>query len=169
MALELTTEQVWQAINRELFGVLGMVTAHNEPRTVGIVYAVRDHKLYVGSDRETWKCRHIEANPHVSMTVTIAKQIPFMPWIRIPAATITFQGTARVLAPADAPAGILDELFRGLALDETMTADLCVIEIVPQGDFLTYGVGISMIQMRNPQKAIGRAHVNGNGNGHGPK
>jgi hypothetical protein len=53
MKLQLASEQVWAAINKELFAVLGMVTKKNEARTVGVVYAVRDRRLYVGTGRET--------------------------------------------------------------------------------------------------------------------
>jgi hypothetical protein len=35
----------------------------------------------------------------------------------------------------------------------------CVIEVVPKGDFITYGVGISLMEMRNPELARGRAPV----------
>ena len=48
MTIQLTTEQVWQAIEKELFAVIGMVTARDEARTVGVVYVVRDRKLYMG-------------------------------------------------------------------------------------------------------------------------
>ena len=37
MTTQLTAEQVWQAIEKELFAVLGMVTANQEARTVGVV------------------------------------------------------------------------------------------------------------------------------------
>jgi hypothetical protein len=166
MSLELKAEQVWKVLEEELFGVLGMVTVHNEARTAGIVYVVRDHKLYIGTGRDTWKVRHIAANPHVSMTVPISKRIPFMPWIKIPAATITFQGTARVMDPGEDQASIMATVFRDLAADPAAMEDVCVIEVVPEGDFVTYGVGIPLMQMRHPEKARGRAHVATNGNGH---
>jgi len=136
MRLQLTTEQVWRALEGELFAVLGMVTANSEARTVGIVYIVRDHKLYIGSDKDAWKARHIAANEHVSLTVPIAKRIPFLPWIKIPAATITFSGRARVLSPAERSPEILKALFRGLVLDEETLAGTCLIEVTPEKDFL---------------------------------
>ncbi len=34
MTLQLTAEQVWQPIEKELFAVVGMVTADHEARTV---------------------------------------------------------------------------------------------------------------------------------------
>ena len=75
MPMQLTSDQVWQAIEKELFAVLGMVTAQGEARTVGIVYIVRDRKLYIGTDQAAWKARHVAANPHVSITIPIAKRI----------------------------------------------------------------------------------------------
>ena len=77
MSVQLTSAQVWAAIEKELFAVLGMVTAKHESRTVGIVYVVRDRRLYIGTGTETWKTRHITQNPHVSMTIPIHKSIPF--------------------------------------------------------------------------------------------
>lgn len=157
--MQLTTEQVWQEIEEELFAVIGMVTAKHEARTVGIVYVVRDRKLYIGTGKDTWKARHIAGNPHVSMTIPIAKRIPFLPWIKIPAATITFHGTARVLETAETPPDLLQAVFRQVADDEEMMADSCLIEVTPEKDFVTYGIGVSLMQMRHPEKARGRAPV----------
>ena len=110
MNVELSTEEVWQTIDKELFAVVGMVNAANEARTAGLVYIVRDRKLYLATGHDTWKARHIAANPHVSVTIPIAKRVPIMPWLKIPQATITFQGTARVFPAAEAS----PELLRAL-------------------------------------------------------
>lgn len=159
MTVELTTEQVWQVIEKELFAVLGMVTAKGEARTVGIVYVVRDRKLYIGTDQDSWKARHVDANPHVSLTIPIAKRIPVMPWIKIPSATITFCGEARVLPAGETPTEILQAVFRGMAEDEELVATSCLIEVTPVKEFITYGVGVSLMQMRDPKKARGRVAV----------
>ena len=111
MTLRLTSEQVWQAIEKELFAVIGMVTARNEARTVGVVYVVRNHKLYIGTGKNAWKARHITQNPHVSLTIPVAKRIFFLPWIKIPAATITFSGTAQILPPEETSRDILHAVF----------------------------------------------------------
>jgi hypothetical protein len=161
MIMQLTSEQVWAAVEKELFAVLGMVTANQEARTVGIVYVVRNHRLYIVTDGDSWKARHIGANPHVSITVPIAKRIPFMPWMKIPAATITFSGRARLLPPAETPTEIIQALFHGLAVDEEKLAGSCLIVVTPEKEFVTYGVGIPLMQMRDPEKARGRAPVGG--------
>lgn len=159
MTLQLATDQVWKAIEREVFAVLGMVTARQEARTVGVVYGVHDRKLYIGTGKQRWKARHVAANPHVSLTIPIAKRIPIMPWVKIPAATITFAGDARVIAGEDASPDLLKAMFRQQSYDPAFVASMCLIEVTPVGDFVTYGVGVSLSEMRFPEKARGRASV----------
>jgi len=159
MTTQLTTDQVWQVVEKELFAVMGMVTAQKQARTVGIVYVARERKLYIGTGRNTWKARHVAANPHVSLTVPIAKRIPIAPWIKIPAATVSFAGLARIIPASDALEEILRAVFRGLADNPEQMADTCLIEVTPVGDFLTYGIGVSLMTMRHPEQARGRAPV----------
>ncbi len=159
MAIELKSQQVWDALEKELFAVLGMVTAKGEARTVGIVYVVDGRKLYIASKRETWKVRHVTANPNISLTVTIPKRIPFMPFIKIPAATITFAGKASVLNAANISDAVKKMLLRGLDPDSEEVANMAIMEIEPVGEFVTYGVGVSMMTMRQPENARGRAPV----------
>lgn len=161
MVENLTSEQVWEAVEKELFAVLGMVTSKQEARTVGIVYTLRDHKLYITSGKRAWKVRHIAQNPSVSLTIPIAKRIPIMPWVKIPAATITFSGRARVLELDEVPEVLLEKLYRGMQVDPEVRDNSCIIEVTPEKDFITYGVGISLMEMRDPEKARGRVSVNG--------
>lgn len=158
MILQLSSELVWKTLRQEVFAVLGMVTAHGEARTVGVVYTVHSQKVYMVSGKDTWKVRHISQNPHVSLTVPIAKRIPFLP-IKISAATITFAGLASVCDAESVSLEVLKSLLRGLETNAETLATMCVIEIQPVGDFITYGVGVSLMTMRHPDKARGRAPV----------
>ena len=157
MTLQLTSEQIWKAIEKEVFAVLGVVTVKCEARTVGIVYVVKNRRLYIASGEDAWKVKHISQNPHVSLTIPIHKRILFMPWIKIPSATITFSGTAQILDPQETPPEILHALFRGMESDRDLMEGSCLIEVTPEKDFLTYGIGTSLMQMRDPDKARGRA------------
>jgi hypothetical protein len=159
MTLQLTSEQVWNELKKELFAVLGMVNPKGEARTVGIVYIVYEHKFYISTEKEAWKTRHVQCNPHVSITVPIAKRIPILPWIKIPAATITFSGTAKVWDARNVQGDILRALFHGLETNQEMLAATVIFEIEPQGEFVTYGIGIPLMQMRFREKARGRAPV----------
>ena len=98
-------------------------------------------------------------NPHVSLTIPIAKRIPFMPWIKIQAATITFSGVANVRERDEIKTDVLKRLYGKGAEDEKAMAKLCFIEVIPQQEFITYGVGVPLMQMRFPEKARGRVSV----------
>ncbi len=159
MTSQLTTDQVWKEIENNLFAVLGMVTSKGEARTVGIVYVVTDRKFYIGTQKAAWKVKHIASNPSVSLTIPIAKRIPLMPWIKISAATITLSGTAKLRENNEVKPDVLKKLYRDVVKDEAVLAASCVIEVIPQGEFLTYGIGVTLLQMRDPEKATGRAPV----------
>jgi hypothetical protein len=74
----------------------------------------------------------------------------------IPPATITFRATATVH-----PAGSLDvaSVSKDLArlVPEERKESSVIIELVPEGRFLTYGIGVSLMDMRDP--ALARARV----------
>lgn len=159
MSNPVTTEIVWAAITKELFAVLGMVTTQGESRTVGIVYLLKDRRFYIGTGLQSWKTRHIQSNPHVSLTIPIARRIPIAPWIKIPQATITCSGTARVITGKEAPADLLQMVFRHKASDQEFMKENCLIEVTPKGEFITYGVGIPLMKMRLPELSRGRAPV----------
>ena len=158
MPATITTDQVWQKIEAQMFAVLGHTTPKGEPRTSGIVYAVRNRRLYIGVYRESWKPRHIARHPRVSVTVTIPKRIPFMPWVKLPPATITFQGEAEVMPFEEADAGAQEALQAG-GVQHAPGVQMDMIKITPAGEFLTYGVGVSMKTMLRPHDATGRAPV----------
>jgi hypothetical protein len=107
-----STELVWEEIEKNIFAVLGMVSSKHEARTAGIMYVARQGKLYITSDKNAWKTRHIAANPHVSLTVAIPKSVPLMPWIKVPAATITFAGEATLVAPDSLDADLRQPALR---------------------------------------------------------
>lgn len=155
MSEDLTTAEVWNEIERHHFAVLGMVTAGDQPRTVGLVYVVDDRRLYIGADRDQWKVKHIARNGDVSMTVAIPKRVPLMPWIQVPAATISFAGTARVLEGTDLRDALRDRLYR----HDADRGRWCAIEVTPHGHFVAYGIGVSLLAMRSPEKARARVPV----------
>jgi hypothetical protein len=160
MSNPIATDLAWKTIESELFAVLGVVTKNEQARTVGIAYIVQDRKFYIGTGLHTWKTKHVLGNPSVSLTIPIAKRIPFAPWIKVPQATISFSGTARVIPSVDASYELNKAVFYHYADDEEFMKDNCLIEVTPEGDFITYGIGIPLIKMRHPHLARGRAPVN---------
>ncbi len=160
MPAPVTSSLVWDALSRSSFAVLSWVNAKGQPRSAGIVYVLRNRKLYVGADRLSWKARHIHKNPNVAVNATFPRRLLLLPWVHIPDASIAFHGTARVLDTSDVEPEIASALTKGLADPDKVLATMCVIEISPVGTFVTYGIGVSTMQMRDPEKAQGRVSVN---------
>ncbi len=159
MPASITTELVWAEIEKRFFAVLSYVTPKAEARSAGIVYIVRDRKLYMRASTGSWKAKHIHLNPRVALNVTIPKRIPFMPWIKIPAATIALHGAARVIPAKDADPGIIQALMGAMPDHSELAAQISIIEVEPRGHFATYGVGVSLLAMRDPKTARGRVPV----------
>ena len=159
MNAPVTTESVWQALSGESFAVLSWVTPKGESRSAGVIYLVKDNKLVIGTERDSWKARHIRLNPHTSITAVFKRRIWFMPWVHLPDATIAFHGIARIIEPADIDPETLRELEHGMEPDPERNANTCFIEITPEGNFITYGIGVPAMAMGDPAKAMGRAKV----------
>ncbi len=156
--VDITSEAVWQAIATQNFMVIGMVSARGEARTAGVMHHVHDGRLWFTTNDREWKARHIAGNPSVSVTVPIAKRVPLMPWIKVPAATITFCGVAETIPAADLPPDVSEALLHGLEVtDGGERGALVGIGVLPVGDFVTYGVGVSVLGMRDTELARGRA------------
>lgn len=153
MPLPTTADEVWPYVEKWPFGVLGFVTPKGESRSAGVMFQVKDRALYVLTGESTWKVRHIRANPNVSMTVTV-QRLPIR--IRqVPPAVISFSGEATVISLDEVGDDLRSRLTRG-------TGEMpgsCAIKIVPEGNFVTYGIGIPAIQMRHPEKSIARVPV----------
>lgn len=157
--VQVSSEQVWAELGKQVFAVVGMVSARGEGRTVGIVPTVHDGAVWFLSKDGEWKIKHLRANPGISVTYPIAKRVPLMPWIKVPAATITFQGTATVVPRADVPGDVWQALTRGLEVPDEESDPHVGVRIDPHGDFLTYGIGTSLLGMRDTVGARGRVAV----------
>ncbi|MGI9824588.1 pyridoxamine 5'-phosphate oxidase family protein [Agromyces sp. Marseille-Q5079] len=158
--VDITRGDVWKAITAENFMVIGMVTARGEARTAGVMHAVHDERLWFTTHDRAWKTRHISANPAVGVTVPIAKRVPLLPWIKIPAATVTFAGEAEVVSLAEMPEHVRDALLHGLDVSDGEEHGRIVgIGVRPTGDFVTYGVGVSAMGMRDTEQAQGRVRA----------
>jgi hypothetical protein len=151
-----TTEQVWRALAATSFAVVSHVTPDGQPRSSGVVYATAGRRLYVVVAADGWKARHIALNEHVAVTVPVRRGGILSLVFPIPPATISFHATAVVHTEG------WTELANSLKEIEALIpperrASSTVIDIIPEGVFVTYGIGVSLLQMRDP--AAARAHV----------
>jgi hypothetical protein len=76
----------------------------------------------------------------------------------IPPATISFSARATVHAPGSVDLGSMSpDLVKLLPPGNESTG--CVIELMPEGSFVTYGIGVSVVGMRDASRARARVPV----------
>ncbi len=158
LGAHIDSEQVWRAIEKASFAVVGYVTPEGAPRSSGIVYKALGNRLFVAVAPDSWKAKHIAVSGRVAVTVTVRRGGILSLLAPIPPATISFHATAVVHA-AGAPEvrPILDQLGALLPPERRDTA--CLVEIRPEGEFVTYGLGVPLMKMRDPAIARGRVAV----------
>jgi hypothetical protein len=153
-----TSEVVWRALAKASFAVVSHVAADGEARSSGVVYGVAGRRLYVAVAADGWKARQIATGQVVAVTIPVRRGGLLALLLPIPPATITFRARATVH-----PAGSLDigSVSRDLErlVPEARKAGSCVIELVPEGRFLAYGIGVSLADMANPARALARVPV----------
>jgi len=155
-ASRLTSDRVWRELAKTSFAVISYATSTGKPRSAGVVYATVGRRLYVVTGVDTWKARHITASGQVAVTVPVRRGGIMSLLLPIPPATVSFHASA-VVHPADSLDGFsLPKRMTSVLPPERRTT-ICVIEIRPEGRFVTYGLGIPLWQMRTP--ALARACV----------
>jgi hypothetical protein len=142
------TQRVWRDLARMSFAVLSYATPTGQPRCSGVVYAVADRRLYVAVAVDSWKARHIAVSGRVGVTVPVRRGGLLSLVFPIPPATISFHGSAVVHTT-----GTLDNATLSRLVPAERRAECRVIEIVPQGHFVTYGIGVPLMDMRVPDRS----------------
>jgi len=151
----LTGESLWRALAKASFAVVSYVTPTGRPRSSGVVYTTVGRRLFVVTAVDSWKARHIAASGQVAVTVPVRRGGIMSLLLPIPPATISFHAAA-VVHPGGSVEESLPKAFVSLLPAERRTSG-CVIEILPVGQFLTYGLGVSLMRLRSP--ALARARV----------
>ena len=147
-----STESVWDEIGKASFAIVSYVTPAGEPRSSGVVYAAEGRHLYLAVAPDSWKARQITDSMQVAVTVPVRRGGVLSLLLPIPPATISFHAQAIVH-----PAGSLDLSSASKKLLSLLPKDrraATVLELVPEGTFLTYGIRVSLMEMRDPAVAL---------------
>jgi hypothetical protein len=158
MAARVTTEQVWHQVVKASFAILSYVTPAGQPRSSGVVYTSLAERLYVAVAPDSWKARHIAAKGRVAVTVPVRRGGLLSLVAPIPPATISFHAAA-IVHPAGSPQARSRLKELGSLVPVERRASACIIEVVPEGEFLTYALGVPLRQMRDPAAAQARIPV----------
>ena len=117
--------------------------------------ATAGQRLYVVVASDSWKARHIAASGRVAVTVPLRRGGLLSLIFPIPPATVSFHGTAIVHPPGPVGARAIPKQLASLLPAERQALS-CVLEILPEDQFVTYGLGVSLTQMRSPSAARNR-------------
>lgn len=147
--------QVWGDLAKASFAILSYVTPLGEPRSSGVVYAVEKRHIYCAVAPESWKARQISDGHEVAVTVPVRRGGLLSLVAPIPPATVSFHARAIVHPPGSLDIGSLSKRLQSLLPKDRRGAT--VLELVPEGTFLTYGIGVSLREMLDP--AVAQAHV----------
>ena len=155
-------EQVWHQVAKASFAVLGYVTPSGEPRSCGVVYKMIEGRLYVAVAPDSWKAKHVAASGRVAVTVPVRRGGILSLVAPIPPATISFHGAA-IVHPAGSPEVRSARKELASLVPAERRASASVIEVVPEGEFLTYALGIPLRKMLDPAAAQARVSVSREG------
>jgi Pyridoxamine 5'-phosphate oxidase len=153
-----TSAQVWRALAKASFAAVSYVTPGGEPRSSGVVYASAGKRLYAVVAADSWKARHIAASGKVAVTVPVRRGGLLSLLLPIPPATISCHAAAIVHPAGPVASGAVPAQLTSLLPAERRDKS-CVIEIVPEGWFVTYGIGVSLMKMRDTSAARARLPV----------
>jgi hypothetical protein len=154
----LTTERVWRELTTASFAIVSHVTPTGNPRSSGIMYLVVDRHLLVVISPDSWKARQITNGDQLAVTVPVRRGGLLSLVAPIPPATISFHARAVLHPPGSLDIESVSKKLASMVPAERR--DLCcILELEPEGRFLTYGVGVSLMKMRDPVAASGRVAV----------
>ena len=133
---QLPADRIWKGLEKASFAVLAYVTPTGKPRASGVLYAVEGRRLYV-------------------VTVPIRRGGLLSLLAPIPPATVSFHARVTVHPAASVSIDSMSKKLASLLPPERR--DGCLLDLVPVGHFLTYGVAVSLLEMGKP--ALARAHA----------
>jgi pyridoxamine 5'-phosphate oxidase-like protein len=152
----LTSERVWNEIEQASFAVISYVTPGGKPRSSGVMCAAKDHRLYVVTAADSWKARQISDGDEVAVTVPIRRGGLLSMVAPIPPATVSFHAKATVHPVGSVSIEKVPKKLASRLPKERRSAG-CLLELAPGGNFLIYGLGVSLQDMAKPAAAL--AHV----------
>lgn len=148
---------VEKAVRKRKFGVISVVDSKGRPHSTGIIYGVSrpesEFALYIVTQKNAAKVRHLKKNPTVTLVVTFPHY-----YLRfVPDSYVMFQGTADFVTLRDEEvqwAFSQGKILRAnLQVDSEIMRDAVVIRIRPRKTVYVYGLGISMNQLRKDPTA----------------
>ncbi len=137
---------------KNMWLVLATVNEKQQPQSSLVIYQSDGQELYVQTGKITVKAKNIMKNNKVSVTIPIYKNF-FHMLLPAPPAEIHFKGTAEILPFEDEYAREVWKKYLKHELPDELKAESIWIKITPAKKVNTYGLGVKLLNMRDPTKA----------------
>jgi uncharacterized protein YhbP (UPF0306 family) len=145
-------KEVQKIIKKKNWLVLSTADNNNVPYSAVVVYQSDGKVIYLMTGENTLKVKNIKKNNKVSITIPFWKNF-FHKILPAPPAELCFTAKAEIKSFDDEEARqIFAKYLKYLGNVEHLDDNIW-IKIIPDKRIFTYGVGIRLWQMRNPEKA----------------
>jgi nitroimidazol reductase NimA-like FMN-containing flavoprotein (pyridoxamine 5'-phosphate oxidase superfamily) len=132
--------------------VLSTVDNKNVPHSSVVVYQSDGYVIYCITGKNTLKVRNIRAHNKVSITIPFRKNF-LHKIVPAPPAELYFTAEAEIKPFDDEEARKIFSKYLKYHENVENKEESIWIKIIPSKRISTYGVGIKLLKMRNPEKA----------------
>jgi uncharacterized pyridoxamine 5'-phosphate oxidase family protein len=153
-------KEVRKIIKEKNWLVLSTVDENSKPHSSVVVYQSDGKLIYIQTGKETLKARNIKLNENVSITIPFRKNF-FHKLIPAPPAELHFTTKASIRSKEDEEAKEVYSKYLKYLDDEELPLESIWIRIEIPEVIATYGVGVSLFKMRDPEKARNIVKLNG--------
>ncbi len=145
-------KEVRKIFRKKNWLVLSTSDNNNVPHSSVVVYQSDGYVLYCMTGSNTLKARNIRSNSKVSVTLPFSKNF-LHKIVPAPPAELHFTAEAEIKPFDDEEARNIFSKYLKYHENIENQEETIWIKITPSRRIVTYGVGISLFKMRNPEKA----------------
>ena len=145
--------EVRDIIRKNRWLTLSTSSTKGAPQSSVVVYASDGYIIYILTGKKAAKIRNIAENNNVSVTIPFYKNLLHRMIGVAPPASISFKAKAETLEYGDGKAATLYRKVLGFDLPENLIEDSVWIKLIPGGYATCHGVGVNMLELRDPLKA----------------
>ncbi|TFG02429.1 MAG: pyridoxamine 5'-phosphate oxidase family protein [Promethearchaeota archaeon] len=152
-------KEVKHSIKKQNWLVLSSVSSNGIPYSSVLVYQSDGNVIICQTGTNTLKANNIRANNTVAVTIPIRKNF-FHKLIPAPPAEIHFTTKAEILPKEDEEARTIFSKFLKHSEMVDLPQENIWIKIQIPNKVTTYGIGVPLFKMRDPNKARNKIYMN---------
>ena len=152
-------QEVRKVIRKNNWLVLSTVNEKNQPHSSVIMYQSDGNVLYFMTGLNTLKSKDMQKNNKVAITIPFRKGF-FHKLIPAPPAELHFKAIAESVPTDNEEAAKMLAKFLKYSENAGVDDDSIWYKLTPSNLISTFGVGVSLLNMRNPEKASNLVRLN---------